>query len=120
MFIVTLAIGCIVVGAIAASPLLADSVRPYSSFRLSAAAISVALALPLFCATFPAAAARRSELFLCSLILILVAAILLPRGGDEPDEPGPAADDDPPWWPEFERAFRSYARRDRRPPLPTR
>jgi|SRR5581483_2406290 len=120
MFIVTLAIGCIVVAAIAASPLLGDWVRPYCSLRLSAAAIAVALALPLFCAAFPAAAERRSELFLCSLVLILVGAILLPRGGEEPDDTGSGVDDDPPWWPEFERAFRSYARRDRRPPLPTR
>ena len=118
MFILTLALGIIAVAAIAASPLYADRIRPVGSARLSTAAVSLALAIPLFGAASPRMGGIRSELFLCSFVLILIAAVLAPRGED-PDEPPYRGDDDPPWWPEFERGFRSYARR-RRPPVSTR
>jgi hypothetical protein len=59
-----------------------------------------------------------------ALALLWVAAVLSiatylvlrapGEGGDDGPEP-PEDDPEPPWWPEFEREFRDYARRTRRP-----
>ena len=118
MFTVTLALGVIVVAAIALSPLYAGALRRFRSLRLSAAALTLGLAIPVLCVAAPGTATVRSELFLCSFALILIAALLAFGDGDDPDEPGEWVDDEPPWWPEFERNFRSYARR--RPPVASR
>lgn len=58
-------------------------------------------------------------LFLTAVVAFAIGAALVLRfdAGDDGwhDEP---LDDSPPWWPEFERAFKTYARqsRSRRPP----
>jgi hypothetical protein len=54
-----------------------------------------------------------------SLGLALVASPLMesPPDADSggPEPPGGGAPPEPPWWPEFEREFRDYARRERSP-----
>jgi hypothetical protein len=42
-------------------------------------------------------------------------SLLVLRRDDGDDSSGTADPETPPWWPEFEREFRSYARRSSRP-----
>ena len=121
MFTLTLALGVGAVAAIALSPLYAGRLRPFGSMRLGAAFVSLALGIALVCAATPGTSvATKSALFLCSFVLMLVGAALVLRDSDDPsdDQPRDWTDGEPPWWPEFEKGFRSYARR--RPLVPTR
>jgi hypothetical protein len=121
VFIVTLAVGTLVVAAITLSPLYARRLEPMGSTRLGLQLVGLAIGL----AVFDAAARGRaplpwSELFVFAFCLLLLGALLIVGDGDDPDDDDADDDgDDPWWWPEFEAGFRSYARR-RRPLVPTR
>jgi hypothetical protein len=62
--------------------------------------------------------ATDQTLFVLALVAFAVGSILL-LGSRDDDEWREASDDSPPWWPEFERAFRSYDRESRRPHIYT-
>jgi hypothetical protein len=114
MFAVTITLGIVAIGAIATAPLYAGRVRRFGSARLGAALVTLAIGLALLCTATPGASAEtKSEVFVCSFFLMLAGAVLV-LGRDDPDGGSDGGgDDDPPWWPEFERDFRSYARRSR-------
>jgi hypothetical protein len=117
--------GLLAVGAIAASPLYAHRVVSGPLRRLLGFGL---LALPL-----PAAVglsfARDPRDTLSQILLVLGvvsfvagAVLVLADDMEEPPEGGPRTDSEPPWWPDFERAFRLYARKSRpaRQAQPTR
>jgi hypothetical protein len=55
-------------------------------------------------------------LWVAALLSITTYLVLRAPGGGGGGGPGPPDDgSEPPWWPEFEREFRDYARRARRP-----
>jgi hypothetical protein len=61
-------------------------------------------------------------LWVAAMLSVTTYAILrTPSGGGGPDDSGgggskpPRAPPEPPWWPDFERDFREYSRRMRRP-----
>jgi drug/metabolite transporter (DMT)-like permease len=118
VFALTLAVGLLVVAAVALSPGYVARVRlPRRSTALGAAFVVAALlfALPTtlwHLALLPS----RNEVFLVSFVLLLLGALLI-VGSEPEDDPG-ADDDEPPWWPSFELDFRSYAR-SRRPLVPS-
>ena len=75
----------------------------------------VAVPLPLVVSVrlvFPSAPLGGQGPFVCALVAFAVGAFLVLSGRSDPQRdvietsPGPA-----PWWPDFEREFRAYARR---------
>jgi len=118
VFALTLAIGLLVVAAVALSPAYVARVRlPHRSTEIGAAFVAAALLLAVPAALWQVAALpSRNQVFLVSFVLLLLGAILIVGNGPD-DDPG-ADDDEPPWWPSFELDFWSYAR-SRRPLVPT-
>jgi hypothetical protein len=80
----------------------------------------VAVPLPLVVAFRlfqPASPFGGQSAFVAGLLAFAVGALLVLSSRDDADEGdgGAGADPDPaPWWPEFERDFRAYARRESR------
>jgi hypothetical protein len=115
MFVVTLALGVCIVGAILLSPLYIRRVRLVKSATLGAAFVSGSLGLAAIAASLPnRSAPGHDALFVCLFVLLLVGALLILCDGG-PDEDGDGPDADPPWWPEFEAGFRHHLSRQRRP-----
>jgi hypothetical protein len=114
VFLVTLAVGLVVIAAISLSPLYAGRVRlPRGSAVLGAGLVASALGLAVAAALWQAAMVpSRNGAFLAAFVLLFLGALLIVRT-DEGDDPGADADE-PPWWPSFELDYRSYARRQRR------
>jgi len=114
----TLAVGLLVVAAVALSPGYVARVRlPRRSTAIGTAFVVVALLLALATTLWHVALLpSRNEAFLVSFVLLLLGALLIVGGGEE-DGPG-ADDDEPRWWPSFELDFQSYAR-SRRPLAPS-
>ena len=69
------------------------------------------IALPL-----PPALAETA--FAAGVAAFAVGSLLVLRRDGRDDSRGSADPETPPWWPEFEREFRSYARRSSRPRVP--
>jgi hypothetical protein len=115
VFVVTIAVGLVVVAAVSLSPLYADdALLPQRSSNVGGTLVAAALLLGVVSSLLDAPAPRSCG-FLLAFVLLLVGAMLL-LGGDEDDGPEPGdADDDPPWWPAFETGFRSYVQAQRRP-----
>ena len=88
--------------ALVATTLLADASALLASERMSPTrGQSLALAL----------------LWVAALLSITTYLVLRAPGDDGDDGPGPPDEgSEPPWWSEFERDFRDYAGRARRPP----
>jgi hypothetical protein len=118
VFAFTLAVGLLVVAAVALSPAYVTRVQvPERSEAIGAAFVAAALLLALPAALWGVAVLpSRSELFLVAFALLLLGALLIV--GHEPDDDPGADDDEPPWWPSFEHDFWSYAR-SRRPLVPS-
>jgi hypothetical protein len=81
--------------------------------------ILVAVPLPFAVALHVAGALPRATdqaLFVAGVVAFAIGSALL-LGSREDDDWREASDDSPPWWPEFERQFDEYARRNspRRP-----
>jgi hypothetical protein len=114
VFLVTLAVGLVVIAAISLSPLYVRRVRlPRGSTALGAALVAAALGLGVAAALLRAAMIpSRNGAFLAAFVLLFLGALLILRT-DEGDDPGADAPE-PPWWPSFELDFRSYARRRQR------
>ena len=53
--------------------------------------------------------------FVAGVAAFAAGSLLVLRRDDGDDSSGTADPETPPWWPEFEREFRSYARRSSRP-----
>ena len=53
--------------------------------------------------------------FVAGLTAFALGALLVLSHDDEDDRRPDADPDSPPWWPDFEREFRAYARRNLRP-----
>jgi hypothetical protein len=53
--------------------------------------------------------------FVAGLTAFAVGALLVLSGDEEDDRRPDAVPESPPWWPDFERDFRTYARRSSRP-----
>ena len=53
--------------------------------------------------------------FVAGVAAFATGSLLVLRRDDGDDSSGTADPETPPWWPEFEREFRSYARRSSRP-----
>jgi hypothetical protein len=118
VFAFTLAVGLLVVAAVALSPAYVTRVQvPERSEAIGAAFVAAALLLALPAALWQVAVLpSRNEVFLVSFVLLLLGTLLI-VGNDPEDDPG-ADDGDPPWWPSFENDFWSYAR-SRRPLVPS-
>lgn len=52
-------------------------------------------------------------MFLAGVMAFAVGAALLLGSGDDEEDWRRDGDDSPPWWPDFEREFRDYERRNR-------
>jgi hypothetical protein len=50
-----------------------------------------------------------------ALLAFALGAVLVLNANDEPDDGRPGDPDSPLWWPDFERDFRAYTRRQPRP-----
>jgi hypothetical protein len=77
----------------------------------------VAIPLPLAVVLHVAGAVHRTTdqaLFVAGIVAFGVGSILL-LGSRDDDDWSEAPDESPPWWPEFEREFRDYARRNPAP-----
>jgi hypothetical protein len=118
VFSLTLAVGLLVVAAVALSPAYVARVRlPHGSTAIGGAFVAAALLLAVPAALWHVAVLpSRNEVFLVSFALLLLGALLIVGNGPE-DDPG-ADDEEPPWWPSFELDFQSYAR-SRRPLVPS-
>jgi hypothetical protein len=83
----------------------------------------IALPLPLVVAfrlTQPSSALGGQAAFVAGVLAFAAGAALILSRRDDADDVGGQADPDPsPWWPEFEREFRAYARRQSRPRVHT-
>ena len=78
----------------------------------------IAVPLPLVVAfrlTLPSSALGGQAAFLAGVLAFAVGAALVLSGRDEDDAGGQSNPDPSPWWPDFEREFRAYARRQSRP-----
>jgi hypothetical protein len=53
--------------------------------------------------------------FVAGVVAFAAGSLLVLRRDGDGDPRGNADPETPPWWPEFEREFRSYARRSSRP-----
>jgi hypothetical protein len=53
--------------------------------------------------------------FVAGVAAFAAGALLVLSADDGDDQRGDPDPDGPPWWPDFERAFRAYARRSSRP-----
>ena len=113
VFLVTLAVGLVVIAAISLSPLYVHRVRlPRGATAFGAALVAGALALAVAAGLLKATMVpSRDGAFLAAFVLLFLGALLIVRT-DEGDDPG-ADPDEPPWWPSFELEYRSYARRRR-------
>jgi hypothetical protein len=118
VFAFTLAVGLLVVAAVAFSPAYVARVQvPERSEAIGAAFVAAALLLAVPAALWQVAVLpSRSEVFLVAFALLLLGALLI-VGNDPDDDPG-ADGDEPPWWPSFEHDFWVYAR-TRRPLVPS-
>jgi hypothetical protein len=86
------------------------------SFGYALIAVPLPLAVALHLFVWPGSALDRITFVLG--VVAFGAGALLVLSGDDEDEPELPDDPDPaPWWPDFERAFRRYARTAR---VPTR
>jgi hypothetical protein len=119
VFAFTLAVGLLVVAAVAVSPAYVARVQvPERSEAIGAAFVAAALLLAVPAALWQVAVLQsRSEVFLVAFALFLLGAILI-VGNDPDDDPGADDDEEPPWWPSFEHDFWNYAR-SRRPLVPS-
>jgi len=78
----------------------------------------IAVPLPLvvtFRLTLPSSPLGGQAAFVAGVLAFAVGAALILSGRDEDDAGGHADPDPTPWWPDFEREFRAYARRQSRP-----
>jgi hypothetical protein len=118
VFAFTLAVGLVVVAAVALSPAYVGQVQvPARSDAVGAAFVASALLLALPAALWQVSVLpSRNEVFLVAFVLLWLGALLI-VGNDPGDDPG-ADDGEPPWWPEFEHDFWSYTR-SRRPLAPS-
>jgi hypothetical protein len=118
VFALTLAVGLLVVAAVALSPAYVARVRlPHRSTTIGAAFVAAALLLAVPTTLWQVALLpSRNEVFLISFVLLLLGAVLIVGTAPE-DDPG-ADDDEPPWWPSFELDFWSYTH-SRRPLVPS-
>jgi hypothetical protein len=118
VFAFTLAVGLLVVAAVALSPAYVAQVQvPERSEAIGAAFVAGALLLAVPAALWQVAVLpTRSEVFLVAFALLLLGALLIV--GNDPDDEPRADDDEPPWWPSFEHDFWAYAR-SRRPLVPS-
>jgi hypothetical protein len=121
VFALTLAVGLLVVAAVALSPTYVARVRlPHRSTAIGASFVAAALLLAIPTTLWHVALLpSRNEVFLVSFVLFLLGAVLIVGTGPE-DDPGADDDDDdePPWWPSFELDFWSYTH-SRRPLVPS-
>ena len=88
-----------------------------SRHRRTVGWLLIALPLPLAVATEVFASpphAFADAAFVAGLAAFAVGVLLVLRSDDEDDRRGDAELEGPPWWPEFERDFRTYARRNSR------
>lgn len=116
----------LVIDLLLAAVLVAAVVLGFSGARSSASRQSrraagwllIALPLPLAVVIEAFASPPRAladAAFVAGLTAFAIGALLV-LSGDEEDDRRPDADpDSPPWWPDFEREFRAYARRNSRP-----
>jgi hypothetical protein len=84
----------------------------------------IAVPLPLVVAfrlSLPSSSLGGQSAFMCGALAFAAGTLLILSKRDDADEgdrdqadPGPA-----PWWPDFEREFRAYARRQSRPSVRT-
>jgi len=118
VFAFTLAVGLLVVAAVALSPAYVGRVQlPRHSTAIGTAFVTAALLLAAPVAIWHVTLLpSRNEVFLVSFVLLLLGTLLIVGTGPE-DDPG-EGDDEPPWWPSFELDFWSYTR-SRRPLAPT-
>jgi hypothetical protein len=87
--------------------------------RASLGWLLIGVPLPLVVAsrlTLPSSPLGGQTAFLVGVLAFAAGAALILSGRDEADdsEGRPEGPDPAPWWPEFEREFRSYARRQSR------
>ena len=79
----------------------------------------VAAPLPLVVTarvSLPSSPLAGQAAFVCAVVAFAAGALLILSSRDDADEPGGDIDVDPaPWWPDFERDFRAYDRRQSRP-----
>jgi hypothetical protein len=118
VFAFTLAVGLLVVAAVALSPAYVARVQlPRHSTAIGTAFVTAALLLAAPAAVWQVTLLpSRNEVFLVSFVLLLLGTLLIVGTGPEDDhgEDG----DEPPWWPSFELDFWSYTR-SRRPLVPS-
>jgi hypothetical protein len=78
----------------------------------------VALPLPIVVASsllMPSSPLGGEAAFVFGVLAFAIGVVLLLSGGGDAKDEGGEADLDPaPWWPDFERQFRAYARRQSR------
>jgi hypothetical protein len=83
----------------------------------------VAVPLPVVVAfhlSQPASPLGGQKAFVAGILAFAVGALLVLSSCDDADDPDGEAEPGPaPWWPEFERDFRAYARRQSRSRLRT-
>jgi hypothetical protein len=119
LLLIDLASGLTLLGGIglaARRPLPAKDVpgRQALGWLLVGVPLPSVVALRLFLPGHPAGGAAA---FILAIAAFAVGAALLLARDDEDGHDG--EDSDPaPWWPEFEREFRAYARRQSRPRVP--
>ena len=107
VFLLTLALGLVVVPAISLSPLYARRLKLGRSTPIGCALVLVAVALVVVAASVPRNVGSNGRLlFLVAFLLLLFASLLLMADNESGDEDG----GEPPWWPEFESGFRRHER----------
>jgi len=122
VFILTLAVGLVVVAAVSLSPLLIGDRRlPAGVASIGAGLVAASLLLAVPTVLVHGAAASRDKTFIAAFVLLLAGALLIVGSGeDDRREPG-EGDDEPSWWPSFELDFRDYVHSRRQlTPRPSR
>jgi hypothetical protein len=78
----------------------------------------IAVPLPLVVASrlaVPSSPVGGQTAFVCGVLAFAVGAVLVMSSRDDKDDSGEPDGGPEPWWPDFEREFRAYARRQSRP-----
>jgi hypothetical protein len=120
ILVVDLVLGIALVAAVALGASRASSGRSSERQRvlgwlLIALPLPLAVVIQVF-APLPPALAETT--FVAGVAAFAAGSLLVLRSDDGDDSRGTADPETPPWWPEFEREFRSYARRSSRPRVP--
>jgi hypothetical protein len=106
-------VATVAVGASRSSNRTSSTRQRVLGWLLIAVPLPLAVVIEIFAPPLPPALAETT--FVVGVAAFAAGSLLVLRRDGRDDSRGTADPETPPWWPEFEREFRAYARRDSRP-----